>query len=83
MLRALYKQKLAELKQAEGDVDYYVRQYGRQKKLNTRGYASGTNLDTANRNLRNARDQASTFMQDLAQTRALRRLPSARIFPAA
>jgi len=39
VLRALYKQKLAELKQANGDVDYYVRQYDRQKKLNKRGFA--------------------------------------------
>lgn len=70
VLRALYKQKLAELKQANGDVDYYLRQYDRQKKLNKRGFASGTNLDTANRNLRNARDQSGTIMQDIAQTRA-------------
>ncbi|MHA1164004.1 MAG: HlyD family secretion protein [Alphaproteobacteria bacterium] len=70
VLRALYMQKLAELKQAQGDVDYYVRQYDRQKKLNTRGFASGTNLDTAKRNLRNARDQSSTIMQNIAQTRA-------------
>lgn len=69
-LRALYKQKLAELNQAEGDVDYYVRQFDRQKKLNKRGFASGTNLDTANRNLRNARDHSSTIMQDIAQVRA-------------
>ncbi len=70
VLRALYMQKLAEHKQAQGDVDYYVRQYDRQKKLNTRGFASGTNLDTAKRNLRNARDNSSTIMQDIAQTRA-------------
>ncbi len=70
VLRALHMQKLAELKQAEGDVDYYERQHERQQKLNTRGFASGTNLDTAKRNLRNARDQSSTIMQDIAQTRA-------------
>ena len=46
-LRAIHKQKLAELTLAEGDAEYYQRQYQRQQKLNTRGFASGTNLDSA------------------------------------
>jgi membrane fusion protein (multidrug efflux system) len=69
-LRALHKQKLAELKLAEGDVDFYQRQYERQQKLNKRGFASGSNLDSANRNLRNARDRVAAIMQDIAQARA-------------
>jgi len=69
-LRAIHKQKLAELTLAEGDAEYYQRQYQRQQKLNTRGFASGTNLDSANRNLRNAADRVSAIIQDIAQARA-------------
>lgn len=69
-LRALYKQKIAELKLSEGDVEFYERQYDRQQKLNLRGFASGTNLDSANRNLRNAGDRVAAIMQDIAQVRA-------------
>lgn len=69
-LRALHKQKLAELNLAEGDLAYYERQHERQQTLNKRGFASGTNLDTANRNLRNAQDRIATIMQDIAQARA-------------
>lgn len=69
-LQALYKQKLAELKLAEGDVAYYERQYERQQTLNKRGFASGTNLDTAKRDLRNAQDRVATIMQDIEQARA-------------
>lgn len=69
-LRARHKQKLAELKLAQGDVEFYQRQFERQQKLNSRGFASGTNLDSANRNLRNAGDRVSAIMQDIAQARA-------------
>ena len=69
-LRAEYKQRLAELTLAEGDVHFYQRLHERQQKLNTRGFASTTNLDTASRNLRNARDKLGTIRQDIAQARA-------------
>jgi len=69
-LRAIHKQKLAELTLAEGDAEYYQKQYERQQKLNTRGFASGTNLDSANRNLRNAADRVTAIIQDIAQARA-------------
>ncbi len=69
-LRALHKQKLAELKLAQGDLAFYDRQLGRQQKLNKRGFASGTNLDEASRNQRNARDRISAVMQDIAQVSA-------------
>lgn len=69
-LRALYKQKLAELKLSQGDVGFYQRQYDRQQKLNTKGFTSETNLDTARRSLRNAHDRISSVMQDIAQVRA-------------
>ena len=69
-LRALHKQKLADLKLAQGDLAFYDRQLGRQEKLNKRGFASGSNLDEASRNQRNARDRISSAMQDIAQVRA-------------
>lgn len=69
-LRALYKQKLAELKLVEGDVAFYERQHGRQETLNQRGFASATNLDTANRNLRNAQDRVAAILQDIEQAKA-------------
>ena len=69
-LRALHKQKLAELKLAQGDVSFYQRQQGRQETLNQRGFASATNLDTANRNLRNAQDRIAAIMQDIEQAKA-------------
>ncbi len=69
-LRALHKQKLAEMRLAEGDVEFYGRLFERQQKLNKKGFASGTNFDTARRNLRNARDRISAIMQDIAQVGA-------------
>lgn len=69
-LRALHRQKLAELKFSQGDVGFYQRQYDRQQKLNTKGFTSETNLDTARRSLRNAHDRISSVMQDIAQVRA-------------
>jgi len=67
VLRAQYDEKLAQLKLAEGDVAYYLRQYDRKQKLNTKGFASETNLDTASKDLRNASDQVNTIKQSLAQ----------------
>jgi membrane fusion protein (multidrug efflux system) len=69
-LQAQREQKLAELKLAEGDVEFHSRQFERQQKLNTRGFASETNLDTASKNLRTARDQVRMILQDIAQVRA-------------
>ncbi len=69
-MRALYKQKLAELKLAEGDLAFYERQLERQKKLNRRGCASEIKMDEATRNQRNAQDRISTIMQDIAQVSA-------------
>ncbi len=69
-LRASYRQKLAELKLAEGDVGFYRTQFERQDKLNKKGYASQANLDTAARNLRNARDRAGAIKQDIAEALA-------------
>ncbi len=69
-LRALHKQKLAELKLAEGDLAFYERQFERQKKLNRRGLASDASLDEAGRNQRNARDRIATTQQDIAQVSA-------------
>ncbi|MCH8239366.1 MAG: HlyD family secretion protein [Proteobacteria bacterium] len=69
-LRALHKQKLAELKLAEGDLGFYERQLERQKTLSRRGFSSEIKMDEATRNQRNARDRISTVMQDIAQVSA-------------
>ena len=69
-LRAEHRQRLAELTLAEGDIHFYQRQFERQQKLNTRGFASTTNLDTASRNLRNSRDKLATIKHDIAEARA-------------
>ncbi|MGI9388024.1 MAG: HlyD family efflux transporter periplasmic adaptor subunit [Methyloligellaceae bacterium] len=66
-LRAQYHEKRAQLALADGDVAYYLRQHDRKQKLNTKGFASETNLDTANKDLRNARDQLNAIKQSLAQ----------------
>jgi len=69
-LRALHKQRLAELKLAEGDIEFYQREVQRQDKLSKKGFSSQTNLDAAEKNLRNARDRIGTIQQDIAQALA-------------
>ena len=69
-MRALYRQKIAGAELAKGDVAFYLQQYQRLQKLNAKGIVSQTNLDTANKNLRTARDQVQISMMDIAQVRA-------------
>lgn len=69
-MRALYRQKIAGSKLAEGDVAFYLQQFQRLQKLNTKGIVSLTNLDAARKNLRTARDQVRISMLDIAQVRA-------------
>lgn len=69
-LRHLYRQKLANLRSAQSDVSFYEQQFGRQKALSQKRVASQVNFDTAERNLRNARDQVAMLSQDLAQALA-------------
>lgn len=69
-LQAQHRQKRAELKLAEGDVEYYQQQFERQKNLNTKGFSSETRLETASKDLRNARDQVGMIEEDIAQVLA-------------
>ena len=69
-LRALYRQRLAELKLAEGDIEFYQREVRRRTELSEKGFASQANLDAAEKNLRNARDRIGAIKQDIAQALA-------------
>jgi len=69
-LRALYRQKQAELRRAKGDIEFYQRQFDRQKALTTKGFSAEQNLDAAEKELRNARDRVSAIRQDIARTLA-------------
>jgi membrane fusion protein, multidrug efflux system len=70
VLRHLYKQKLANLERVRADVNYYEQQFERQRELNSKRIASRANFDTAERELRTARDQVAILGQELAQVRA-------------
>jgi len=69
-LRALYRQKQAELRRVKGDIEFYQRQFDRQKALTTKGFSAEQNLDAAEKDLRNARDRVSAVRQDIARTLA-------------
>jgi membrane fusion protein, multidrug efflux system len=69
-LRHLYRQKLANLKRGQADIAFYEQQFQRQRQLNSKRIATQVTFDTAERNLRTARDQVAIISQDLAQVRA-------------
>lgn len=69
-LRALYDQKAARLKLAEGDLAFHKQHYSRQDKLIQSGVVSRSGMDTAERNLRNAQDQIAITLQEMAEVRA-------------
>jgi membrane fusion protein (multidrug efflux system) len=69
-LRHLYRQKLANLRSRQADIAYYEQQFNRQRQLSQKQISSQANFDTAERNLRTARDQVAIISQDLAQARA-------------
>jgi len=69
-LRALYRQKQAELRRVKGDIEFYQRQFDRQKALTTKGFSAEQNLDAAEKDLRNTRDRVSAVRQDIARTLA-------------
>ena len=69
-LRFLYRQKLATLKQAQSDIAFYTQQFDRQQLLNRKKIAAQVNFDTAEKNLRNARDLINVLTHDMAQVRA-------------
>jgi membrane fusion protein, multidrug efflux system len=69
-LRASYRQKVADLKLAKGDVEFYESQFKRQKKLGTKGIVSQSSLDEYRNNLRAARDRIASVQQDIQQVLA-------------
>jgi membrane fusion protein (multidrug efflux system) len=69
-LRALYDQKVARLKFAVGDLAYHQQNHERQESLAKSGVVSRSGMDTAERLLRNARDQIAISEQEIAEVRA-------------
>lgn len=65
-LHARLSQQRASLRLAQGDADYYRRQFQRQENLNNKGFTSETTLDTASKNLRSARDRIAVLEHELA-----------------
>ncbi len=68
--RAEYRQKLAERTIAVTDVEYYGREFERQKKLNAKGFASQSKFDAARRDLLTARQRIAAIHQEIARVRA-------------
>ena len=69
-LKALYQQRTAKRAQAEGDLAFYTQTHDRQMTLGKKGVVSQSGMDTAEKNLRNARDQMAIAEQEIAEVRA-------------
>lgn len=69
-VRALLEQKVARLKLAEGDVAFHQQNHDRKDRLTKTGVVSRSLMDTADKDLRNARDQTAIIMQEMAEVRA-------------
>ncbi|HWV80437.1 MAG TPA: HlyD family secretion protein [Hyphomicrobiaceae bacterium] len=69
-VRALYDQKAARLKFAEGDLTFHQQHFERQEALIKSGVVSRSGMDLAERALRNARDQILIAEQEIAEVRA-------------
>ena len=69
-LRAVYRQKLAELKVAKHDVDYYESEFARTEDLRKRGHAPQAKLDKARRDLLMAQQSIEAILQEIAGVRA-------------
>src|SRR5262249_28615619 len=65
--RASYRQKLAELKQAQNDVPFYEREFGRQSELVKTNASSRAQYDQAERNLAVARQRVASLQQQAQQ----------------
>lgn len=63
-LAATWRQRMADIQEAESDVDYYQRQFARQETLAGRGVASEAALDSARRSLAGARAHVSSLKQE-------------------
>lgn len=69
-VRASYRQKLADLALARGDVEFYQTRFDRQKKLQSRGIVSQSRLDEYQNSLRASRDRVASVRQDIQQVLA-------------
>lgn len=69
-LRAAHRQKQASLVRSQGEVEHHTRMLKRQQRLARKKLVSGLNLDTAKRNLRDAKDRVKVTEQELAQAAA-------------
>ena len=56
----------AQIKQAQGDIDYYDREFHRQQDLAAKNIASQQTFDTARRNLQNAQQKLASLNEQLA-----------------
>jgi membrane fusion protein, multidrug efflux system len=65
-LKANYRDMQAQIKQAQGDIDYYDREFHRQQDLVAKNIASQQTFDTAGRNLQNAQQKLASLNQQLA-----------------
>ena len=68
--KALYLQRVARMKQVEGDAGFHTQAHDRQRLLSKKGIVSQSGMDVAERNLRNARDQIGIIEQEIAEVRA-------------
>ena len=69
-LRAEFQQKEAELEIAQNDVDFYQREFKRQEELSTKGFASQSKFDRAQRDLLTSRKRIVAIRQEMARVRA-------------
>lgn len=65
-LKANYRDMQEQIKQAQVDVDYYQRQFGRQQDLISRKVVSEVTFDTARRSLLAAQQKLASLNQQLA-----------------
>ncbi len=69
-LRALYRQKRAELKVTQRELAFYRREFERRKELSARGVVSQSRLDAARRDLDTARQRVIALRQEIERVLA-------------
>lgn len=69
-LKSNYRETQAQIQQAQFDVDYYAKEFRRVSDLRQSHVASQTAFDTAERNLRTARQKLVSLTQQLGAVRA-------------
>jgi membrane fusion protein (multidrug efflux system) len=63
-LQATFRQRLADIRQAEADIAWYEREFQRQRELAQRNVASQSKLDEARHNLEAARQRIAGLRQE-------------------